>query len=164
MNKTILAILVLVFSLGFVSSSLTNELVQYPLTWDSVTKGIATEVQSPEDHITDNQIHVYSDKIVLDVENAIWSEFADTNSMDPLLDIGANGIEIIPKTPEQISVGDVISYESEKLNGIIIHRVISIEEDVNGTYFVVKGDNNPISDPEKVRFEMVKGILVGVIY
>jgi signal peptidase len=84
--------------------------------------------------------------------------------MDPLIDKGANGIEIRPESPDEIEPGDVISYESKFADGIIIHRVIEKGTDDNGVYFITKGDNNPIRDPEKVHFEQVKGILVGVIY
>ncbi len=164
MNKWLIASFALFFSLGFVLASLTNEFVRYPVSFDSITKRIAQEKLSPSDHITKDKIHVYEDKIIINISNAIWSEFADTNSMDPLLDVTANGIEIRPKSAEQISVGDIISYKSDKLGGVVIHRVIEKGEDEKGTYFVVKGDNNPVSDPEKVRFDQVQGILVGVIY
>ncbi|MFC1728120.1 hypothetical protein ACFLZ7_01485 [Nanoarchaeota archaeon] len=164
MNKAIILLFVAVFGLGFISASLTDTIAKFPLSWDSIARGIAPEHNSPGDHIENNQIHVYKDRIVLDIQNAVWSEFADTNSMDPLLDIGANGIEIRPKTANQISVGDVISYESEEIGGIVIHRVIEVSEDEEGWFAVVRGDNNPVNDPGKVRFEQVQGILVGVIY
>lgn len=163
MNKWLIAMLMAVFSLGFFSASFATEITKYPFSWD-ITKGVASELVSPRDHVKEDQIHVYNDKIVLDIPSAIWSQFADTNSMDPLLDAGSNGIEIKPQLPEDISVGDVISYKSNEIDGIIIHRVIEISEDENGTYFIVKGDNNPVQDPEKVRFDQVQGILVGVIY
>lgn len=164
MNKWLIAMLLAVFSLGFFSASFTTQIVNYPLSLGSLTGAAATEKLSPGDHIQENQIHVYNDKIVLDIPEAVWSEFADTNSMDPMLDKGANGIEIKPQSPEDIAVGDVISYKSNEIDGVIIHRVVSISEDEQGKYFIVKGDNNPIQDPENVRFEQVQGILVGVIY
>ena len=120
------------------------------------------EIMSPEDHITEEQIKVYDDRVVLNVDDPVWSSFTDTNSMDPLLDAGANGIEIKPQFEDDIHVGDVISYKTEK--GIIIHRVIEIGTDEEGTYYIVKGDNNPIADKDKIRFEDVQGILVAVVY
>ena len=122
----------------------------------------SAEIMSPNDHITEEQIKVYDDHVVLDVDDPVWSSFTDTNSMDPLLDAGANGIEIKPNSEEDIHVGDVISYKSG--NGVVIHRVIAIEKDEQGIYYVVKGDNNPIPDKEKVRFSDVQGILVAVVY
>jgi signal peptidase I len=82
--------------------------------------------------------------------------------MDPLLDVGANGIEIIPKTENDIHVGDVISYKTE--SGIVIHRVVDIRSDEQGLYYVLKGDNNPVPDKERVRFKDIQGILVAVVY
>ena len=169
---------VLIFSLGVISASLIYELgkitSEQPLnvitnpvntvtnTFDVVNSGRSVEKNSPADHIKENQIKVYGDRIELDVKNAIWSKFTDTNSMDPFLDDGSNGIEIIPSNESQIKIGDIISYESN--DGVIVHRVIAIGNDEEGKHFIVKGDNNPVQDPNKVRFSQIKGILVGIIY
>ncbi len=122
----------------------------------------SSEIMSPQDHISEEQIRVYDDRVVLDVDDPVWSSFTDTNSMDPLLDAGANGIEIKPVSEDDIHIGDVISYKSG--NGVVIHRVIGVGYDELGIYYVVKGDNNPIPDKEKVRFSDVQGILVAVVY
>ncbi len=122
----------------------------------------SAELMSPQDHISEDQIKVYNDEVILDIDNAVWSSFTDTNSMDPLLDINANGIEIIPQSVNEIHVGDIISYKTE--NGIVIHRVVDIRLDEQGLYYVLKGDNNPVPDKEKVRFKDVQGILVAVVY
>ncbi len=120
------------------------------------------EVFSPGDWVKEDQIKVYKDKIILDVKNASWSGFTDTNSMDPFIDAEANAIEIMPLGPEAINVGDVISYQTSY--GIIIHRVIEKGKDNKGIYYVVKGDNNRFKDPFKIRFPQVKGVVVAVIY
>jgi hypothetical protein len=122
----------------------------------------AAELMSPQDRISEDDIFVYDNQVVIDVENPIWSSFTDTNSMDPLLDVGANGIEIIPKTENDVHVGDVISYKTE--SGIVIHRVVDIRSDEQGLYYVLKGDNNPVPDKERVRFKDIQGILVAVVY
>ena len=122
---------------------------------------------TPPDRIKEDQIHVYDDKVVIDIKNAKWAKFAPTKSMVPFLDEGSNALQILPESPEQIEVGDIISYESrrEGLQGaVIIHRVIEKHKDEQGDYFIVKGDNNPQPDPEKVRFNQIKRILIGVIY
>ena len=173
------ALFVLIFALGAVSVSLVYEVgkitsetplsvVSNPVesvaeTLTAAASGKAVEKDSPSDHVQENQIKVYDNKVELEIKNAIWSKFTDTNSMDPFLDSGSNGIEVAPNDVSEIQVGDIISYASVE-GGIIVHRVIEISEDRNGTYFVVKGDNNPVQDPEKVRFEQIKGILVGIIY
>lgn len=122
----------------------------------------SAEIISPEDHIKEEQINIYDDKVVLEIEGPIWSSFTDTNSMDPLLDINANGIEIVPKTEDDIHIGDVISYKTS--SGIVVHRVIDIGNDEEGVYYTVKGDNNLIEDNVKIRFSDIQGILVAVVY
>ena len=122
----------------------------------------APERPSPSNWIKESQIKVYRDRVVLDIKNANWSKFTNTNSMDPFLDEDANAIEILPENPEDIKVGDVISYKT--VFGILIHRVIEIGEDKQGIYYIVKGDNNYLRDPFKVRYEDVEGVLVAIIY
>lgn len=122
----------------------------------------SAEIMSPDDRITEDQIKVYEDHVVLEIDEPIWSSFTDTNSMDPLLDAGANGIEIVPASEDDIHLGDIISYKTE--SGIVVHRVIDIGSDEEGIYYTVKGDNNPLEDNVKVRFEDVQGIVVAVVY
>ena len=122
------------------------------------------DIPSPYDHIKKEQVHVYTDKIVIDIEGASWAEFTDTDSMDPLLDIEANSFEIKPDSYEDIHVGDIISYSSEYADGLIVHRVVETGEDKQGWYCRVKGDNLSSVDPGKIRFDQINGILVGVIY
>ena len=120
------------------------------------------ELSSPGDWISEDQINVYSNRIVINIKNATWAGFTDTNSMDPFIDASANAIEIIPRSPELIKIGDVISYKTNY--GIIIHRIIEVGEDKEGTYYIVKGDNNRFEDPSKVRFKDIVGVVVAVIY
>ena len=122
----------------------------------------SAEIMSPQDHIPQDAIHVYDADVVLDIPNSQWSSFTDTNSMDPLLDVGANGIEIEPTSASDIHLGDVISYKYG--TDIIIHRVIGISSDETGLYYTTKGDNNPLADSVRVRFSDVNGILVAVVY
>lgn len=119
---------------------------------------------SPFDRISEEQIMVYSDRIIIYINNAEWAGFDDTNSMDPVIDKGANAIQIVPTSSEDIHVGDIISYESDYADGIIIHRVTSIGSDEQGWYCIAKGDNNPSQDPGKIRFSQIKKVLVAVIY
>ena len=137
-------------------STLLSTSVQYPLGTGAI------ERTSPSDHITEDQIKVYSDKVVISLENAKWASFADTNSMDPVFDKNNNAIQIVPNDPDQISVGDIISYR--KNDKTIIHRVIEKGIDGEGWYFIVKGDNNKEADPGKVRFEDITRLTVAVIY
>ena len=119
---------------------------------------------SPYDHISESQIHVLRDRVIIDIPNAEWAKFTDTNSMDPVLDEGANAIEFIPKSTSDVHVGDIVSYHSEITDSTIIHRIVEIGNDENGWYAYFKGDNIPILDPERVRFEQLRRVVVAIIY
>ncbi|MFC2134860.1 hypothetical protein ACFLTH_09600 [Bacteroidota bacterium] len=146
---------------SYVIKTATNEIVDElnPLTFD-----VASEQPSPSDWVKNEQIEVYSDRVILDIKDAQWAVFTNTNSMDPIFDETSNGIEIVPKSEADISIGDIVSYNSEYADGSIIHRVIYKGQDEQGTYFIMKGDNNPTSDPGKVRFSQMNRVLVAVIY
>ncbi len=120
------------------------------------------ENSSPSDWVKENQIQVYPHYVVLDIPGVKWAGFTNTNSMDPFIDETANAIEVMPADPDAIKVGDVISYQTAY--GVLIHRVINKGYDEQGIYYVVKGDNNHFSDPFKVRFDEVQGVVVAVIY
>jgi len=122
------------------------------------------EKPSPYDRIKESQIHVQNNKVIIDINDPEWAAFTDTNSMDPVFDYGTNAIEIVPNTPDEIHVGDIISYRSEYADGVIIHRVIQIAEDENGWYAILKGDNNKKPDPGKIRFHQIERVLVAIIY
>ena len=122
------------------------------------------EKDSPQDWVPEKNIHVYRDRVIIEIDDPQWSTFTDTNSMDPVIDQGANAIQLVPKSPEDISVGDIISYESKYTSGTIIHRVVEIGYDDDGWYAIMKGDNNSMKDPGKVRFSQVLRVVIGIIY
>jgi hypothetical protein len=122
----------------------------------------SSEISSPGDWIKESQIKVYSNQVIINLNNPSWASFTNTNSMDPFLDETANAIKIKPSSPSDIESGDIISFQTKF--GIIIHRVIEKGEDEQGTYFLVKGDNNTFMDPFKVRFKDITGVLVAIIY
>ena len=124
----------------------------------------AKEVLSPSDSIAENQISVYDDKVVINVKDAYWAEYSDTNSMDPTIDREAKGIEIVPKSENELKVGDIVSYEMYNDDGLIVHRIVGIGSDNLGTYYTMKGDNNSSVDPGKVRFSQIKYKTIMIIY
>lgn len=171
--------ILIVFVVGFLSGmslSVKNsgEIDLRPIVLDDNTEEKAdnfmkfsnrpAERSSPYDWIKENQIKVYRDRVVIDIDNPQWATFTDTNSMDPIIDIGTNAIEIIPEKEEDIHIGDIVSYNSKYAEGTIIHRVVDISEDEDGWYAVMKGDNNTKEDPGKIRFEQIRRIVIGVIY
>ncbi len=162
LNKKQVITVLLAFMLGLIFNDAYSELssVERPLSLfqDGVEK------DSPGDWIKEDQIKVYNDRIIIDLKDAEWASFMDTNSMDPVLDETANAIQIIPKSADDIHVGDIISYKSDYADGTIIHRIIKISSDEEGWYCIVKGDNNQSPDPGKIRFKQIKRVLVAIIY
>ncbi|MBN1792623.1 signal peptidase I [Candidatus Woesearchaeota archaeon] len=122
------------------------------------------ELGSPGDRIKEHQILVNKERVQIDLKDAQWATFTDTNSMDPVIDAGANAIEVTPENEDDLQVGDIVAYESEYADGLIIHRIAYKGKDEKGTYFILKGDNNPTSDPGKIRFEQIKSVVVAIIY
>ena len=154
------------FSLGGITSTLYDD--YYPLNEEFAqvqenTKAI--EISHPTDRLQTSNVHVYQYQIVIDkLGNYTFetSTFSDSNSMDPLLDNQSQGLQIIPKSIDDLKVGDVISYELG--DRIIIHRITRINADEQGWFATVKGDNNEVIDPLKIRFTMIKRVLIGVLY
>ena len=151
-----LMISVVVFILGvFVGVWVVNNLVDVPFF--SPPEDV---LNSPGDFISDKDIVVYSDKVLLNIPNAKITSYDSTGSMKPVLDEGANGIVIVPESADEIDVGDIVSYKSGE--ELIVHRVIEKNQDGGGVYFVVKGDNSPTT--EIIRFSQIEHKVVGVLY
>ena len=72
-----------------------------------------------------------------------------SGSMEPALSVGSL-VVTRPIDPEDIRVGDIITFSPIEINDIkITHRVIGIEKSLT-TRFFTKGDANPKHDPFKV--------------
>ncbi|NQU79432.1 hypothetical protein HQ545_06715 [Candidatus Woesearchaeota archaeon] len=163
-----LVLIFAVFSIGWLLNSVVTGFFYYdaekPLPVGFVPFMKSPERLSPSDHISEEQIHVYSDRVVIDTEGVKWARFTDTNSMDPFFDETANSLELKPDSEEDVNPGDVISYRSGITGDLVVHRVVSKGVDEYGTFFIVKGDNNNIQDPEKVRLHQIHGVMIGIIY
>lgn len=166
MDRWNIFLIILVFAIGWLSNDIFSAMDnEKPNVITSMIAYQGTEEKlSPQDIVKEDQIHIYQDRIVIDVENAAWAKFTDTNSMDPLFDQGTNALQIIPKNESQINVGDIISFTTTFEEGVIIHRVVEIGNDEQGWYAITKGDNNPSNDPGKVRFGQIRKLLIGIIY
>lgn len=154
-NKTFyFSLLVMFFIFGwFLNSISLNIHEEKPFLGDE-------EKLSPYDRIKESHLQLFSDKLIINFQKIQLAYYTNTNSMDPLLDEHTIGLEITPSSEEDIHVGDIVAYQSD--NDLIVHRVISIDKDNLGWYVIVKGDNS--KELEKVRFEQIKYILIGVLY
>ncbi len=162
----ILLITFLVISLfftGFISypiaESMFSKNVNIPLSFSETR-----ELDSPSDWIKDNQIELSDNYVKVNLKDSVVAKFADTNSMDPVLDENSLGIEVKPRYPQQVKKGDIIVYDKSESEKNIIHRVVDIGSDEKGIYYLVKGDNNDAIDQKKIRFFDIKYVLVGVLY
>ena len=168
----ILAIFILGLAAGLFVANAVNAKSQYGPdgNYDLSVQGASsafsgvTPRESPMDRVPEKAIAVYSNRVELDIKDAEWATFTDTHSMEPVLSKGANALEIRPKTENDIKVGDIVSYKSEYADGTIIHRIVYKGHDENGTYFIMKGDNLPTSDPGRVSFAQMQRVVVGIIY
>ena len=120
-------------------------------------------VSAPSDTLSESNIQVYDSKVIIRLDGARWASYTNTKSMSPVLDEGSNGIEIVPKSIEDIHVGDIVAYAT-KYNNIRWYSRYCYQKDNEGTYYILKGDNNMKRDPENVRFSQIRYKLVAVIY
>lgn len=163
-NRLIAVVLVISFTAGWIISDLYASFSEFDLQKPLSMFDLSGGKSSPADRIRDYNIKAFDDKVVIYLNDPYLAKFADTHSMEPVLDSKSTGIEITPKSSHEIKAGDVISYTSAGNDDVIIHRVAKTGYDSDGWYAIARGDNNPANDPEKVRFGHVKRILVGVLY
>lgn len=119
---------------------------------------------SPQNYLDETKIRVYQNRVIIEAQNIKWASFTDTKSMLPIIDKNTNALQIEPVCPSEVQVGDIVSYKSEYAEGIIIHRVVYKGEDSEGTYFILKGDNNPSNDPGKIRCNQIQRRVIGILY
>jgi signal peptidase len=123
------------------------------------------DVPSPARAVALQDIRVLRDHAEINVGGLIPATFTDTNSMDPVIDAGTTALEVNVESVDDVHVGDIVSYETPLAPGtFVIHRVVEIGTDEDGTYFIMKGDNNPTTDPEKVRFAQLRRKVVAIVY
>jgi|SRR3989344_5843040 len=155
----------IIFLIGFLSANVAGLFLIYgseiPTSLSNFSLSFNSNNSAPFDFVKENQIQVYDDKIVIDIKGASISSYAPTGSMLPVLDKGSNGIRIVPESEAEIHIGDIITFNQD--NMLIVHRVIEIGSDSEGTYFITKGDNSPINDG-KIRFKDIKYITIGIIW
>ena len=80
-----------------------------------------------------------------------------SNSMAPVLRTG-DLVAVRPAARDQIRVGDIVTYEDAHNTQVLVtHRVIAVEASGADVAYRVKGDNNPIPDPERVTYARIAG-------
>jgi len=115
----------------------------------------------PHNRIDNPNMALESNKLIVYGEYRLGSSVG--KSMFPLFFRNATSIDIIPSLPDEVYIGDVITFNNNK-DEYICHRVVGIKEDKQGIYFITKGDNNYIKDKYKVRFKDIERVTVGVLW
>jgi hypothetical protein len=140
--------LVLLFAILAFGNSITGFFVSEPET-------------GPSDFILEQDIKADSEGVFIDIDDPVLSRYEGSESMAPVLGKGATGVGKRPASPDEIQVGDIVSFWQD--GKLIVHRVIEKGQDDFGIYFITKGDNSDVDDG-KVRFEEIDSVLVAIIY
>jgi signal peptidase I len=119
---------------------------------------------SPHNVIGINDIDVREDEVRIKMPWAIVYSIENTKSMDPVLDYGSYGLGISPQTADDLHIGDIVTYRSNYHEKPIIHRIIAVGMDTSGWYAKLKGDNNLLEDPGRIRFGQINRIVIAVLY
>lgn len=84
------------------------------------------------------------------------------HSMEPYLHAGDVDIGLRVHNDSNIQVGTIIEYYADWYgNGsmmLIQHRVVGKGSDNQGQYFICRGDNNTINDPQLVRAQQIMSV------
>jgi len=158
MNK--IFVFVAIFILGFGAA---HALSQLSMTEKPLSLNVISNPSAPQGMLNSNNIQILNDRIIIYIANSSLSRYAATGSMLPVLNEDSKGIKIPVTSPEQLHVGDIITYRDISSGDLIIHRIMSIGFDEVGTYYILKGDNNFAGDG-KVRFEQIVYKLVVLVY
>ncbi len=155
--KHIIAIEALLNESSFkINPNITEQMPSYLLD-------TSPKFSSPQKRIKKSQIIVTNSSVSLLINNPLFGVSVDTGSMEPVIGNENFLISARPKSPDEIKPGDIISF-LDFSNETIIHRVVEIGFDEEGWYAITKGDANIFRDPFKVRFDQIKGVLVGILY
>ena len=119
---------------------------------------------SPQSRISKDSILVYDNQVILKIKDPQWAVFTNSKSMDPVIDSESKALEIVPQSESELKVGDIVAYQSRIKDAVVAHRIVETAYDAQGWYAKMKGDNNDYMDPEKVRFEQIKRVVVAIIY
>jgi len=106
-------------------------------------------------------IKVYSDQVVIDAPLR-YAKVA-SNSMAPFITDKSVVFEQKPTSPEQIFVGDIISFTTAGEKEVIMHAVVEVVQKDGAYYYHTKGFANSEEDPWLVNYDDIVGVVVGTI-
>ncbi len=118
----------------------------------------------PADRITEDTLRTSDEGVLIKIANATIGRIEGTNSMRPLIGSESSAVMVRPHNAEDIKEGDIAAYESDDAAGLVLHRIVRTGSDEGGWFAITKGDNSRKEDPERVRFEQVRYVVVGILY
>lgn len=119
---------------------------------------------SPTGTFPQSSVVAYADRVVISEPGLVTlKNIADTNSMDPVFDMGHTVIAKKEGFHDELKPGDIVVYHAGS-SKYIVHRIIEITVDEQGRLYTLEGDNNNSPDPYRVRDMHIKYLVVGVAY
>ncbi len=95
---------------------------------------------------------------LMPIQGNIKIKIVKSGSMEPTIKTGA---VVIIKPSNTYKVGDIITFGRDTKSSIpTTHRIVSIKESSNGTYFTTKGDANDEADSEETNKNNVIGHVI----
>lgn len=121
---------------------LVHSIIEYILTFLSLLLCIYITTEVIVSNIEDRPPRIFNLSV----------SYVPTGSMEPT--ITSSSYVLFKKISfDDVEVGDIIVYKSNEQDKYIIHRVVEKYND----YLITKGDNNIISDTERITSDMVYG-------
>lgn len=105
-------------------------------------------------------VRVYSNEVRINVPGLRYAQVT-SNSMAPIITDKSVVFEKPVNSPNEIVVGDVISFYEPSEDSVILHAVIEVMNVDGHMHYRTQGVANMWPDPWLVPFENVKGIMVG---
>ena len=105
-------------------------------------------------------IKVYPDEVRIEYPGLKYAK-VNSDSMAPWMTHDSVVFEKVPDSPDEIHIGDAISFFNPVENKVILHAVVDIVEIDGKIFYETKGIANPEADDALVPYENVKGIVVG---
>ena len=102
--------------------------------------------------------------LFIDTNRTIIPSQSTGKSMYPSMYSDSFQIYLKPLNISELEIGDVIWYKKASSKNGIVHRIVKIGIDDSGWYARTKGDNNLVQDRTRVRFNEIRGVLIGITY
>lgn len=96
------------------------------------------------------------------IVGADYSYVVLSGSMAPVITPG-DVVFVGETTPEQVEVGDIVTFTPRDSRMPITHRVVRKENSGGETYFTTKGDANENVDPQRIVGDRILGEVLFVV-